>query len=216
MNTNIEKYNASFPIEFYVVGEIYSFYGGKSAKGSSATKKQILKYGEKLLQMVDEENSDAIKPVNYQENKPSETYLERYYGIVIEKSSSQIKVMHLNLENGRKEFVVRKYVTGMKCAMDGKELMPIASYTEKNGDIKVNKASAMGQITKLKAENRVGQITRKSNTYNRKESDKIGEITKMQTKESVSGITKVKKDKAVSGITKIKKENKISGITKIR
>ena len=44
MKTTIEKYNASFPIEFYIVGEIYSFYGGKSAKGSPATKKQILNY----------------------------------------------------------------------------------------------------------------------------------------------------------------------------
>ena len=57
----IESYNASYPLSYYQIGNVYSFYGTKNAKmAEPATDEQIRKYSNKLIELEQERTNSAI------------------------------------------------------------------------------------------------------------------------------------------------------------
>ena len=59
----IESYNASYPLSYYQIGNVYSFYGTKNAKmAEPATDEQIRKYSNKLIELEQERTNSGVYP----------------------------------------------------------------------------------------------------------------------------------------------------------
>ncbi len=171
----INKYNSSYPLVYYIVGNIYSFYGKKNKKGILATKTQIEKYANILDGLEDKSKSTAIKPVEKDNNQPN--ILNRFYAVVVDKveneQDSYIVVMFRNTFQNRVEYYTKKYAVDYGCDTDDKDLMPIL--TSLNFAPNINK---VGKITLVNNINKVGKITqvREHNT----QSAGVGQITKVR------------------------------------
>lgn len=211
---NIESYNSSYPLAYYEVGKIYSFYGQASVKGTPASFDAIQKYASVLNALVVEEQESAIKPVKGSSvAATSRGGMNRFYAVVIDKVKSgngaYIVVMLCNKYNGRSEYYTRKYSVNHGCATDGKDLMPAAAHlgfeskiSEKVGGITLaGKGEKVGGITRANGKNAstpsVGGITKVRRSCNQSEG-----VAKSGTK--VGGVTLVKEQK-VGGITRAKK-----------
>ena len=183
----INKYNSSYPLVYYIVGNIYSFYGKKNKKCILATKKQIEKYANILDGLEDKSKSTAIKPVEKDNNQPN--ILNRFYAVVVDKveneQDSYIVVMFRNTFQNRVEYYTKKYAVDYGCDTDDKDLMPIL--TSLNFAPNINK---VGKITQVREHNTqsagVGQITKvreekgckeKDNEVFTNESKDVGRIT---------------------------------------
>ena len=210
---NIESYNSSYPLAYYEVGTVYSFYGQASAKGTPAPSDAIQKYASILNALVAEEQESAIKPV-----KGSATTaigrggLNRFYAVVIEKiksgSSAYIVVMLCNKHNGKSEYYTRKYSVNHGCATDGKDLMPTSAHLDFESKIS---GKVVGITLACKGE-KVGGVTR-ANDKNTSTTS-VGGITKVHqpSNQSASGSNTSTK---VGGVTLVR-EQKVGGITRAK
>lgn len=211
---NIESYNSSYPLAYYEVGTLYSFYGQASAKGTPATSDAIQKYASVLNALVIEEQESAIKPVKGSAvTATGRGGLNRFYAVVIEKiksgSNAYIVVMLCNKHNGRSEYYTRMYSVNHGCATDGKDLMPTSAHLDFESKI----SGKVGGITLAGKGEKVGGVTR-ANDKNTSSSS-VGGITKVHqpsnqsaevinTGTKVGGVTLVREQK-VGGITRVKK-----------
>ena len=210
---NIESYNSSYPLAYYEVGTVYSFYGQVSAKGTPATSEAIQKYASVLNELVAEEQESAIKPVKGSATTSSgRSGMNRFYAVVTEKvksgSSAYIVVMLCNKYNGRSEYYTRKYSVNHGCATDGKDLMPASAHL----GFESKNAGKVGGITLAGKGEKVGGITR-ANGKNTSTSS-VGGITKVRGSGNQStGVSTG--DTKVGGVTLVK-EHKVGGITRVK
>lgn len=211
---NIESYNSSYPLAYYEVGTVYSFYGQASAKGTPAPSDAVQKYASLLNALVAEEQESAIKPVKGSAaTATGRGGLNRFYAVVIEKiksgSGAYIVVMLCNEHNGKSEYYTRKYSVNHGCATDGKDLMPTSAHLDFESKI----SGKVGGITLAGKGEKVGGVTR-ANGKNTSTSS-VGGITKVHqpsnqsaggsnTSTKVGGVTLVREQK-VGGITRAKK-----------
>jgi len=209
MRKKYESYNAGFPLSYYEIGEIYSFYGSTSSNTTPASEEQIKRFAE-ILNEVHEDDNDAIKPVEGFLRRNNRT-LQRYYAVVVGKEDNYIIVMFENNNGGRKNYLLKKYITSKRCVLDGKDWIPTETSTSyENTDV----GAKVGGITKVSGdEKKVGGITRSGNTG--KESTGIGGITLANKEDghlkSSHGINRAENTGKVGGITRRKK---VGGITR--
>lgn len=210
---NIESYNSSYPLAYYEVGTVYSFYGRASAKGTPAPSDAIQKYASILNALVVEEQESAIKPVKGSAaTATGRGGLNRFYAVVIEKiksgSSAYIVVMLCNKYNGRSEYYTRKYSVNHGCTTDGKDLMPTSAHLDFESKI----SGKVGGITLAGKGEKVGGVTR-ANGKNTSTSS-VGGITKVHQPSNQSAGVSTGSAK-VGGITLVK-ESKVGGITRAK
>ena len=212
---NIESYNSSYPLAYYEVGSVYSFYGKTSSKGTPATTEAIKKYASVLNALLVKEPESAIKPVrDSAEIATGRGGMNRFYAVVIEKvkngSDTHIVVMLCNKYNGHSEYYTRNYSVNYGCATDGKNLMQVASHLDFESKI----IGKVGGITLVGKSERIGGVTRVNGKYTNTSS--VGSITRVHqtsnrslgdrntTGTQIDCVTLVKKQK-VGGITRVKK-----------
>ena len=210
---NIESYNSSYPLAYYEIGTVYSFYGQLSAKGTPAPSNAIQKYASILNALVVEEHQSAIKPVKSSVSTDTRCgKLNRFYAIVIEKlksgNNAYIVVMLCNKHNGKFEYYTRKYSVNYGCATDGKDLMPTTTHLD--FESKIN--SKVGGITLVGKNEKVGGVTR-ANSKNTSTAS-VGGITKIhQTSSHSTGVTNT--SAKIGGVTLVR-EQKVGGITRAK
>lgn len=200
---NYESYVASYPLAYYDLGTIYSFYGHKDANIRNittlqATPDQIKKYAPILQEM-------EVDQINLKEKMSGfsgcyKDILDRYYAVIVDKVSagpnSYITAMFCNKADGKLEYYTRKYAVDSMCLTDAQNYLPIAAHLNysfmcchSEGSVeKTVKTMKVGGITKAELNNKVGGITRATN-----ESDSVST--------SVGGIT-LAHEKKIGGITK--------------
>ena len=210
---NIESYNSSYPLAYYEVGTVYSFYGPASAKGTPAPSDAVQKYASLLNALVVGEQESAIKPVKGSAaTATGRGGLNRFYAVVIEKiksgSSAKIVVMLCNKYNGKSEYYTRKYSVNHGCETDGKDLMPTSAHLDFESKI----SGKVGGITLAGKGKKVGGVTR-ANGKNTSTSS-VGGITKVHqpSNQSAGGSNASTK---VGGVTLVR-EQKVGGITRAK
>lgn len=212
---DIESYNSSYPLAYYEVGAIYSFYGQMSAKGTPATSDAIRKYASALDALFVEERESAIKPVRESAATVAGSGgLNRFYAVVIEKiksgNNAYIVVMLCNKHNGKYEYYTRKYSVSHGCATDGKDLMPTSSHL----DFETETFGKVGGITLAGKKKKVGGITRAGREY--ASTPGVGGITKVNNRQDNSqNNSDIKNGAKVGGVTLVR-EQKVGGITRVR
>lgn len=191
-----ESYAASYPLAYYELGTIYSFYGQASSTGTPATAEQIRKYSPVLQELeADESTANGAYGAAATASR-SNCAIGRYYAVVVDKvnagSNSYIVVMLCNKNNGRTDYYTRKYAVNSSCFTDSKNLMqPSTHLSFSNNKKPVEKTSTgtkVGGITKAESSKKVGGITRASNDV-KSESSSVGGIT-LANKKKVGGITR--------------------------
>ena len=210
---NIESYNSSYPLAYYEVGTVYSFYGQASAKGTPAPSDAVQKYASLLNALVVGEQESAIKPVKGSAaTATGRGGLNRFYAVVIEKiksgSSAYIVVMLCNKYNGKSEYYTRKYSVNHGCATDGKDLMPTSAHLDFESKI----SGKVGGITLAGKGEKVGGVTRANGKSTSTSS--VGGITKVHqpSNQSAGGSNASTK---VGGVTLVR-EQKVGGITRAK
>lgn len=207
----VEQYNSKYPLAYYEVGKIYSFYGQTTNVGiKPATQLQINRYSSLLLEFVEEKDNDDNNEMNSVEREDrigNKSKLNRYYAVVVDKineKQAKIVVMFLNCHHGKETYLTKSYAVNYGCSTDGKNLMSASVTTDFSG------FSASKKM--------IGGITRSSIDTNIK---KTGGVTRLNKKaevvsSSIGGITKIKQERyekekeqsneqRVGGITRIKK-----------
>ncbi|MBR2894117.1 MAG: hypothetical protein IKC03_00475 [Oscillospiraceae bacterium] len=207
----IESYNSSYPLAYYEIGNVYSFYGPAYAKGTPANADAIKKYASVLNELVEEEQESAIKPIKGTASSSSVRRggFNRFYAVVIDKvksgNSAYIMVMLCNKHNGKSEYYTRKYSVNFGCTTDGKDLMPASAHLDFESKI----SGKVGGITLAGRDEKTGGITRANGKHSSPPS--IGGITRThQSGNQDSGTAH--SGARVGGITLVK-EKKIGGIT---
>ena len=106
---NIDSYDSRYPLEYYEIGTIYSFYCSSIAgKFKKADSEYISKYSSKLLELQEEENTNVIQSVKTQSSKLFSKSLQRFYGIVIAKPRNvMLKVMFIGIHDGINNFFTK-------------------------------------------------------------------------------------------------------------
>lgn len=228
MNYEIEPYKSTYPAAYYDIGTVYSFYGRRECAGAIAPEMYVKQYAHLLDQLEDEESNSVIKAVQTRGEKS--TSMIRYYGVVVDKSSEPfplIKVMTLNLKNGRKIYQIKSYSVGRKntdaISTDGKNLMTASAKADIDvtGNITPKVASGITRANKLNTNKSVTGVTRASSEVSSQPKGVSG-ITRIHNHSvevshvtndtsSVSGITRAN---SVSGITRV--NNGVSGITRVK
>ena len=197
---NIASYNASYPLAYYEIGTVYSFYGNVFvATKKPATEDEIQKYSHKLNKLIEQEQNSAIKPVS--NIVTGCVKMNRFYAVVVDKvkSDSCIVVMFCSRCNDRWEYYTKKYVVGIGCTTDGRELMPVSTHLK----IGTGTDKKVGGITLAGKNKKVGGITKANG--------------KDTTTSSVGGITRVHQANARSGQNTMQTTNsKVGGITRAR
>lgn len=190
-----DSYAASYPLAYYELGTIYSFYGQASSTGTPATADQIRKYSS-VLQELEADDSTFIG--NYG-TKLSTSHtngaIGRYYAVVVDKvnagKDSYIVVMLCNKDNGRTEYYTRKYAVNSSCFTDSKNLMQPSTHlsfsTNKKTSQQTTMSAKVGGITKAETSKKVGGITRADSEV-KETSTSVGGITIANKK--VGGITR--------------------------
>ena len=179
----IESYNASYPLSYYQIGNVYSFYGTKNAKmAEPATDEQIRKYSNKLIELEQERTNSAIKPSgNAASCSTVASRFSRYYAVVVQKhsdaKSSGIYVMFINKSEEGQQFLVKKYAVSHPVTFDDVDLMPVSTFASIAG---AKADTRTGHLTKVKSDhNAVGQLTRvQENTVPLTKSSGIGQLTR--------------------------------------
>lgn len=214
---NIDSYNSSYPLAFYDIGEIYSFYGNNNTQGKPANEDAINKYSKLLVDMT-ETTKSALKPISdvSVSNVNTRTF-DRFYGVVVGKNpkNNYIEVLFCNLDGDNYTFFTRKYSVNHGCALDGKDILrPKASLSI--SEEKENAIEKIGGITKAESNNRSGGITRAENENSN--SSSIGGITRTAATNKVGGITRANTSASnkVGGITRANSSNNSNagGITR--
>ena len=200
MEKKIESYNASYPAAYYEIGTVYAFYSNVSVIGTPASEQQIQKFSFGLRRLEARQSTNAIQPVKgglLDEPPLKKGGLTRYYAVVIEKNTENIKVMFLNKDGVKESFLTKKYTVNGSAKTDGKDLMDPMTHTNITGIKEVGKR--VGGITRSEAEEKVGRITKAGNMLIN--SAGIGGITRTNKNQNLSSIVTEK----VGGITKMKK-----------
>ena len=200
---NIDSYDSRYPLEYYEIGTIYSFYCSSIAgKFKKADSEYISKYSSKLLELQKEENTNVIQSVKAQSSKLFSKSLQRFYGIVIAKPRNvMLKVMFIGIHDGINNFFTKDYIiNSWGCFSDEKELMPISS-SVKYKDTVYGDTTKVGGITRENSSSDVGGITR--NKTNDNSTSGIGGIT--QTQNNNKPIFSNSNEDNVGGITRAKK-----------
>lgn len=191
-----DSYAASYPLAYYELGTIYSFYGQASSTGTPATADQIRKYAS-VLQELEADDSTFIG--NYG-TKLSAGHtngaIGRYYAVVVDKvnagKDSHIVVMLCNKGNGRTEYYTRKYAVNSSCFTDSKNLMQPSTHLNFSTNRKISPqptvSTKVGGITKAETSKKVGGITRADSEV-KETSTSVGGIT-IANKKKVGGITR--------------------------
>lgn len=193
-----ESYAASYPLAYYELGTIYSFYGQTNSTGTLATAEQIRKYASVLQELeADESTINGVynNSTTATAGRPSGA-IGRYYAVVVDKvnagSNSYIVVMLCNKNNGRTDYYTRKYAVNSSCFTDSKNLMQPSTHlsfsNNKKPAEKTSTGTKVGGITKAESSKKVGGITRASNDV-KSESSSVGGIT-LANKKKVGGITR--------------------------
>ena len=200
---HIESYNSSYPLAYYEIGTVYSFYMHAGAKGKPAHAEIIKKYAAVLNELVAEEQKNVIKPVKSTSGTASSHGgMNRFYAVVVDKvkstSISYIVVMFCNQYNGRYEYYTSKYAVNHSCTTDGKDLMPASTHL----DFKSKIGGKTGHVTLANKEQKTGVVTRADGKNASASSASIGGVTKVR--QNVGGITLVK-ERNVGGVTRVKK-----------
>lgn len=190
-----DSYAASYPLAYYELGTIYSFYGQASSTGTPADADQIRKYSS-ILQELEADDSTFVgnhgaKPSTSQTNSA----IGRFYAVVVDKviagNNSHIVVMLCNKNNGRTEYYTRKYAVNSSCFTDSKNLMQPSTHlsfsTDKKNFQQPTTGTKVGGITKAETSKKVGGITR-ADSETKETSTSVGGIT-IATKK-VGGITR--------------------------
>lgn len=200
---NIESYNSSYPLAYYEIGAVYSFYGQAAATGTPASLEAVKKYATVLNELVSDEQENAIKPVKGgagSANSPSK--MNRFYAVVIDKEKhgkyAFIVVMFCNKHNGQTGYFTRKYSVNYGCMTDGKDLMPASSHL----GFSTNTSGKVGGVTLAGKGQKVGGITLANGKS--KPTGSVGGITKVN-KPNNSNATSSSSVGKVGGITRAKK-----------
>lgn len=195
---DIQKYNSSYPLAYYEIGTVYSFYGDGSITGTPASSEIIQRYATVLNDLVSQEQENAIKPVkNLEVTNTGRSGLQRFYAVIIDKIKSgkdaKIVVMFRNKNGDKIEYYTKQYAVNYSgCETDGKDLMPASNHL----DIGIKSNNKIGGITKVRTDKKVGGITKVRID---------AELTQISSTSSVGGITKVRKEERVGGITRVKR-----------
>lgn len=202
----IQPYNSKYPLNYYEIGKVYSFYARYGIKGKPASQKLVDSF-EKYLKVVLGKESEQKENVNALQTTVGKKYanavgsdLGRFYAVVVDKveeaSGDYIVIMFLNKYDGQNNYCLKKYAVNYGCDTDGKNLMSVNSHFDARSEAK----RKTGNITKVKTKKQAGSITRVR--YNVPQPVGVGQITKVESndtkKPKVGGITLVKK---VGGIT---------------
>ena len=164
--SHIESYNASYPLSYYKIGTVYSFYGtSNTANTTHATDEQIRRYSDKLIALEQEEAQNAIQPVaGSRTSAYIRNGMSRYYAVVVEKTTG-ISVMFINRDSGTTEYLLKKY--------------PVSTHTSYGSDKTDGKSNSKpGQLTRATRDEKVGQLThRHSNENPSAGSNSVGRLT---------------------------------------
>ena len=178
--SHIESYNASYPLSYYKIGTVYSFYGtSNTANTTHATDEQIRRYSDKLIALEQEEAQNAIQPVaGSRTSAYIRNGMSRYYAVVVEKTTGII-VMFINRDSGKTEYFLKKYAVSHPVDLDGKDLMPVSTHTSYGSDKTDGKSNSKpGQLTRATRDEKVGQLThRHSNENPSAGSNSVGQLT---------------------------------------
>lgn len=235
MNYEIEPYKSTYPLAYYDIGTVYSFYGRRESTWDTAPEVYVKQYAHLLNKLEDEEKSNVIKAVRVREE--NFTSLIRYYGVVVEKASGSydsIKVMVLSEIYGRRIYLIRSYVVGRMSTeaitTDGKDLMAVSAKADVDisdnifdniSYITTKVSSGITRANKSSTDSSVTGVTRASNTMSDQPKGVTG-ITRTHKESAeishaasdvptVTGITRVD---SVTGITRA--GNSVSGITRAK
>lgn len=184
----IESYNASYPLSYYKIGTVYSFYGTSNMLNTTpASAEQISRYSGKLIALEWEEARNAIKPVTGSTTTTARrSGMSRYYAVVVDKVSSQkssgITVMFINRDADETEYLLKKYAVSHPVHLDGKDLMPVSTHTSYGVEKPDGKHdSKPGQLTKVVKGEKVGQLTHSNGIANpTTASSAVGQLTHMK------------------------------------
>lgn len=154
-----ESYAASYPLAYYELGTIYSFYGQTNSTGTLATAEQIRKYASVLQELeADESTINGVynNSTTATAGRPSGA-IGRYYAVVVDKvnagSNSYIVVMLCNKNNGRTDYYTRKYAVNSSCFTDSKNLMQPSTHlsfsNNKKPAEKLQQAQRLAVLQKL-------------------------------------------------------------------
>ena len=161
----MDSYDSRYPYEYYEIGTPYAFYGPKTHGGTPATEEYIRKYSSILLKEDSTEETTGSQKGSSRSQTAS-NYC-RYVAVVVDKTYSSksafITVMFKNINNGRTEFLTRRYAVAIPsgCYYDGNESMSVqssTSFSHSNGA-----SGKQGGIT-LDVANKKGGITLDANT----------------------------------------------------
>lgn len=185
----MDSYDSRYPYEYYELGTPYSFYGPKFHGGTPATEEYIRKYSSILLKEDSTDDTTGSQKSSSRSQTPS-NYC-RYVAVVVDKTystkSAFITVMFKNINNGRTEFLTRRYAVAVPsgCYYDGNESMVVQSATSFSHS--TGASGKQGGIT-LDVANKNAGITLDTNSIKTKG---IGGITADTSvvKKNVSGIT---------------------------
>ena len=193
MNVKYEVYKSTYPLSYYEIGTIYSFYGKRENTNNLkiASEEEIQKYSHLLDQLESKDSNTAIKAVKARgEGSENNSEKIRYYGVVVDKERGekyqQIVVMMSNYYDGNKLYLIQKYSVGLKeteaIKLDGEDLIPVSDHAEFRFEKNINDFG-------------VTRITRTNNNENN----------------GITGITRVSEDKVfakgVTGITRAEDKN---------
>lgn len=193
---NYDSYNAAYPLAYYELGTIYSFYGKTTSSSTSATADQIRKYSAVLQELEADTSSAVISSGSKASKEQTQGVLQRYYAVVVDKvdlgGNSYIVAMLCCKSDGRTQYITRNYAVNTTCFTDSKNLMPpvahLNSSPETNKPAEAPAGAKVGGITRAELGKKVGGITRADNTA-------------AETSSGIGGITRVEKKK-VGGITR--------------
>lgn len=181
----IEEYQGAYPLAYYQVGRVYSFYGASSAQNAApASTEQISEYSDRLLALEEEESGGAGEALPAR-CMASATWLRRYYAVVVEKIPSRhspgIMVMFINRNADKTEYLLKKYAVSHPVHFDGQVLMPVSAHTSYGAEDLDEKASQNpGQLTRVAEGQAVGRLTRSSASEAPSSAGSVGQLTQVR------------------------------------
>lgn len=162
MASKIEQYKASYPLAFYEIGTVYSFYGHPEIGSRLASDEQIKRFAATLKAVGQEKSAQTAKHVSGGNTSFANKRLNRYYAVVVNKvntSSPMIEVMFCVKVDGHDEYALKFYIVNKGCFMDGKELMPVSTSVEGIRLLSKTRAAKKGGITLDENSTKKGGIT---------------------------------------------------------
>ena len=217
---DIQKYNSSYPLAYYEIGTVYSFYGGDSITGTPASSEIIQRYATVLNDLVSQEQENAIKPVkNLEATNTGRSGLHRFYAVIVDKVKSgkdvKIVVMFRNKNGDKIEYYTKQYaVNHSGCETDGKDLMPTSDHL----DLGLKSNNKIGGVAKIRKDDNVGGVA-KIQTY------KDGnEFTQIPSGSSIGGVARVRQSDRqvteshdiVGGVARVRKNEEVGGVARVK